>query len=99
MDIKIVKLVTGEQLLTEFAQVGPEKVQLTKPMMLIPGPEGIQTMPWLMLAKKEEVVIEKCHIMAVFDPKDELVNGYKQQVGAIVTAPANALNDKGKLVL
>lgn len=99
MDVKIVKLVTGEQLLTEFAIVGADKARLTKPMMLIPGPEGIQTMPWLMLAKKEEVVVEKRHIMAVFDPKDELVNGYKQQVGTIVTAPANALNDKGKLVL
>jgi len=99
MNVKVVKLVTGEQLLTEVAEIGSDRTRLTKPMMLIPGPEGIQTMPWLMLAKKEEVIVDNIHIVAIFDPKDELVNGYKQQVGAIVTAPAHALNKDGKLIL
>lgn len=101
MDVKIVKLITGEELLTQIEDDG-QNVTLTKPMVLImqPGPQGgLQMVPFLMLGKSEKVVIRSENILFSYEPKEELANGYRQQVGSIVQAPANALDSKGKLVM
>lgn len=108
MTIQIVKLITGEDILTEVEDIfedahdqiyAEDKVKLVKPMMLIMQQQGMQMVPWLMLAKKEEVIIGKDRIVFMYDPRDELVSAYQQQTGQIVTAPAGVLDPKGKLVM
>lgn len=99
--VKIVKLITGEDLLTQVDEWEGDKVKLTKPMMLVmqQGPQGgLQMVPWLMLAKEESVVVDSSSVLLSYEPKEELVSAYQQQTGSIVTAPANALDSKGKIV-
>jgi hypothetical protein len=96
VEVKLVKLTTGEEILTNVERVSGG-FRLSKPMILIPHQQGLQMMPWLMFAAKDEIEIEDKNVFIMYEPKKELVNGYKQQTGGIVTAPANALNEKGKL--
>jgi len=101
MDVRIVKLITGEELLTQL-EPHDEGQTLKQPMVLImqPGPQGgLQMVPFLMLAKGDSVDVRDENILFTYEPKEELANAYRQQVGSIVTAPANAINDKGKLVV
>lgn len=102
MEVKIVKLITGEELLTQIGVSVAEEVTLKQPMVLVmqPGPQGgLQMIPFLMLAKGDSVEIREESILFTYEPKEELANAYRQQVGSIVTAPANALDKQGKLAL
>jgi len=67
-------------------------------LIMQPGPQGgLQMVPFLMLAKGDSVTVKKENVLFSYEPKEELANAYRQQVGSIVTAPANALNREGKL--
>jgi hypothetical protein len=61
--------------------------------------QGLQMVPWLMLSKEDEVTIKNDKIVMIYEPRDELVAGYRERTSGIVTAPADALNNKGKLVV
>jgi hypothetical protein len=99
-DIRIVKLISGEDLLTQVdIDEGLETLTLIKPMLLVPQPNGLQMVPWLMLAKKETVHVKEYNVITMYEPRDELVNGYRQQTGSLVVAPAGVLNKEGKLIL
>jgi len=97
-NVKIIKLVTGEEVLSEVKDL-PDGVVLIKPMMLVMQQQGLQMVPWLMLAKEQKIKILKDKIVMQYEAKAELVSAYQQQVTGIVTAPANAIDGKGKLVL
>ena len=97
--IKIIKLITGENLISEVDDLN-DKVRLNKPMMLGMNQERqLSMMKWLELSKEDNVMISKDMIVMMYEPINELTNGYQQQTGGIVTAPANVLNEKGKLVV
>ena len=98
MTIKMVKLVTGEDLLADVTEE-ENKITLKEPMALIMQGQGLQMVPWLMLAKVQEVTFDRSKTVLTYEPKDELVSAYQQQTGHIVTAPANVLDTKGKLVV
>ena len=98
MNIKIVKLVTGEEVLSQVED-NIDNVVLKKPMVLVMQQEGLQMVPWLMLAAEQEVTIDKSKIVMIYEARQELVAGYQQQTGGIVVAPANTINNKGKLVV
>lgn len=97
MEVKILKLVSGEEILAKVTEGDSDNtVVINKPMalMLHTGQQGgIQMVPWLMLSQKEEAEIPKDKIIVMYDPKTEIVNGYQSQIGGIVTAPANALDN------
>jgi len=98
MSIKIVKIVSSEELLADVEEEG-NKITLKEPVVLVAGQQGIQMVPWLMLAKKQEVTFDCSKVILSYEPKAELVSAYQQQMGHIVTAPANTLNSKGELVI
>jgi hypothetical protein len=100
MDVRIVKLITGEELLSQYEE-NADQVVLTKPMMLIMQSNGLQMVPWLVLmfcsGNVDKVTLKPSQVLFSYEPKLELANGYRQQVGSIVTAPAGVLDKKGKL--
>lgn len=92
MEVKVVKLVTGEEVLANVIE-RDNSVKLNQPMLLLVSPEGLRIIPWLMLGDNSDVEISMDKVIVVYKPKAEIINGYKQQTGGIVTAPATALNN------
>jgi len=91
MNIKLVKLATGEDIICEYKEED-DKVTLEKPVMIESGPteEGfgyILTFPWMMISGKETFELQKIHIICAVDPVEDLANQYSSQFGSgIVTA-------------
>lgn len=82
-DVKVVKLVTGEELLASVTdQIGVWLLE--KPYVMVMGPEGIGTMPFIPYAETEEVVIDKNHVVVVLEPKESIKASYSKMVGKII---------------
>ncbi len=91
MNIKLVKLATGEEIICEYKEE-ENKVILEKPVMMevVPTEEGLSvgmTFPWMMISGKETFELQKIHIVYAVDPVEDLANQYNSQFGSgIVTA-------------
>ena len=93
MQTKCIKLVSGEEILTEVLSESSDIIYIKNPVVMIMAREGqLAIVPWLPLAEKQECSIKKSDIILSYIPKQDLVNHYKQQTGGIVTAPAGVLN-------
>ena len=85
MKVKIIKLSTGEELVSRCVEKEDEVI-LNKPMTLQAvqtnqaNQVGMALMPWLMAGKCEEVVIKKSLIIAVDEPKDQAEKKYLSNV-------------------
>ena len=84
------KLISGEEILTKMEKVD-NKYKIKQPMMLVVHQQGLQMVPWLMLSSDETATIDERHVVATYEPRSEIVNGYQEQTSGIVTAPASAL--------
>ena len=91
MNIKLVKLSTGEEIICEYKEEN-DKVVLENPIMMevVPTEQGVSvgmTFPWMMVSGKEIFELQKIHIICAIDPVEELANQYNSQFGSgIVTA-------------
>ena len=92
MNIKVVKLVTGEDVICEYKEKDENYVIMEDPViiMTVPTEEGIgisMALPWGMISDKREFEIRKDHIIYEIDPPEELSNQYSSQFGSgIITA-------------
>ena len=93
MNIKLVKLVSGEEIICELEEK-EDKVILKQPISVVAVPqddgEGIGvgfTLPWFLCSGEKEHIISKNHILCSTDPPIEMVNTYNSHFGSgIVTA-------------
>lgn len=85
-DVKVVKLVTGEELLASVTDKTDteDAYLLEKPYVMVMGPEGIGTMPFIPYAESDEVLISRLHIVVVLEPKEAVKQQYSKMVGKII---------------
>lgn len=84
-DIKVVKLITGEELLSSITdQDGLDKWILEKPYVMVMGPEGTGIMPWVPYAETDRITIDKKHVMIILEPKEAVKQSYSKMVGKII---------------
>jgi len=84
-DVKILKMITGEEVMARISDSGG-LITLDHPMMLqaIPqqttGQMGVALIPWLMSGKSTKLTISEDHIIALDDPQDQAEKNYLAQV-------------------
>ena len=86
-DVKVLKLITGEELIARVIEEKNNLITLEKPMilkMLAPdrttGQVGFALMPWMQAAKNEKVTISTEHIIAEDEASDQTEKNYLQVV-------------------
>lgn len=88
MDIKLMKLTTGEEILAEIVSENASAVTMKNVLAVVLNPtrEGISYgfMPWGNLSKDDKV-ISNAHIICKSVPTDEVLNSYNSMFGGIVT--------------
>ena len=90
MEVKLVKLITGEDIIAECEYEGrwDEHVTAHDPFTLAMHPEkGLVLMKFSPYAKTEKVQFKAETILCVLDPQEPLVNHYKELTGKIITPP------------
>ena len=89
LNVKVIKLVTGEELISQ-CEINDKELILKNPVMIGMTKDG-QTglMPWAPFVDSKTIHISKSNVIYTETPIIEVVNGYNQQFGSgIVTANA-----------
>ena len=85
-DVKVLKLITGEEVIARVSRESSNLLILDRPMILqmMPanqqGQLGFALVPWLMSGKSEKITISIDHIIAEDVPKDQAEKNYLAQV-------------------
>lgn len=86
--IKIVKLVNGEDLISDI-KINESDVVLKKPYKFVLTNEGIGSIPYMPFSKDEEYKISLNHILSIAEPEDDFRNAYNSQHGSGIVVPKN----------
>ena len=85
-DVKVLKLITGEEIITRLTETD-KVISLDKPMMLrtVPatsatGQIGFALVPWLVSCNNQIIEIERIHIIAMDDARDQVSKNYLEAV-------------------
>ena len=92
MDVKLLRLTTGEAIVAEMVYSDALITTIKKPFVLIPMAQNpgsssetkLYFSPFIPFAENEEMHIKEENIITVNDPKSEIKDNYLQYVGAIV---------------
>lgn len=93
MTVKLVKLVTGEEVLAGFevAGIGDAWV-LDNPVRIMLNAQGVSMMPFSPFMKGDQLIINKLNVIYFVDVEEELANAYNSKFGSgILTASSLAL--------
>lgn len=89
MMIKLVRLVTGEDVVCELER-RDSTVVLKKPHRLLLTKEGLASMPLCPFSATDTYEVDARNIVFEVDPEADIRNSYAEQVGSIVL-PSSSL--------
>ena len=96
-NIRIIKLVTGEELLGDVTDQGltysikNAVIVALVPSRANPQQPSVGLAPWMPYAENDPVVIPKQHVVYDAKPIKEMVNNYNSIFGGIITPPKTLL--------
>ena len=95
-NIKVLKLVTGEELVVEITNENEDNVTFKNPVAAVlqrsqqNGGAALGFMPW-MHAANGPFIIAKSKVICIAEVADEVKNGYNQIFGAGIVVPPKDL--------
>ena len=93
MKIKYLKLVTGEELVTEWIEDKHDSVEvkLKNPLGILMSQTekgfNIQLVPYGSMAQNEEIMVNYKNIVFTAEPETKLRNQYESITGQVITPP------------
>lgn len=95
VDVKMVKLCTGEDIFGEVVDdITSAHIVIKKPVQLIPTNSGIAMVgyPNPMLAKEnQDITLWECDIVFMVEASDKVVTAYNEKMTGLVLPPASKL--------
>jgi len=94
MSVKIIRLISGEEIIANYTDNG-ETITLKDASVLIPSPEGkLLLARWIPYANTENgVTLEKRHLVFVIDPQKELADHFLTVVVNNLVIPGKKIVD------
>lgn len=96
-EVKLIKLVNGEQLIGMVTDEDAENIGVKKPIVIFAHPQGMAMRPWLMGSKGDSVTIKQIHVIATDEVEAELAQEYNEKYGsglAVATPQQTAILTK-----
>lgn len=95
MTIKIVRLMTGEDIICNYEETEDGFRVLKNPCMMVPSPNGIGAATWLPYSKEAQVngsgvKLNPDYVAFTADPTDEVLNQYSTTFGNGIVIPQTA---------
>lgn len=90
--IKVVKLVTGEDVVADIEMLeNNTKVLMKAPQRFVMTQEGLGSIPLMPFSSDEKFTVSMNHVILIAEPDAEVKNGYNAQHGSgIVVASAGS---------
>ena len=99
-NIKIIKLITGEELLAEvtISSPIPNSITMKNPVRIVvmpnkldPKTPNVGFAPWAEFSEDKSFELDKAHILAIINPIKEFVNQYNTMFGGLVVPSSNLI--------
>jgi hypothetical protein len=102
-NVKILKLITGEELLGEILPGGPSVCEIKNPVRIVvipsnpamqynpKSPANIGFAPWAEFSDQKTFIIDKSHVLCIIEPIKEFVNQYNSMFGGLVLPTSNLI--------
>lgn len=97
-NVKILKLITGEELLGEILPGGPSVCEIKNPVRIVVMPNKIDPKtpnvgfaPWAEFSDQKTFIIDKSHVLCIIEPIKEFVNQYNSMFGGLVLPTSNLI--------
>ena len=85
MNIKIVRIVSGEELIGEWNE---KTNTITSPVVMVPvAKDQLGFQPWIPYSEEEEMTFKEQHIVVVLTPDNKLQNEYNRVFGSGLLVP------------
>lgn len=103
MSVKIIKLLTGEELIAKVLPSSDSVVILQNPVRIVvipPDPRmqfdpkkssNIGLAPWAEFTDDKEFVLDKSHVLAIMNPIKEFATQYSSMFGGLVVPTTNLI--------
>lgn len=92
LNVKMIKLINGEDLIADVTNDGGNFVKFKNPMRVIvmptktdPKTPTVGFAPWAEFYDEKEFTLDKSHVLVIASPVKEFVNQYNSIFGGIVT--------------
>jgi len=79
MEVKTLKLVTGEEIIARVIKEG-DCWKLNHPVISVQTPQGMGLMPYCVTSSDVEMTLHSDHIMLLLDTRKELADQYLENV-------------------
>lgn len=84
--IKLIRLVTGEDVVSDVEKKADGNYVLKKPHRLVIAREGLGSMPLCPFSKSDVYEISASHVVWEAEPESEIRDSYASATGSIVVA-------------
>ena len=91
--VKVLKMITGEDLIAECKDSDDGNIILKNPCILVPAKDGgVGIAPWAFMTKDgmqggDGIEISNDHILFVAEAQEEIYNQYNEQFGSGLVVP------------
>jgi len=90
MNVKIVKLISGEDLIAELAD--SDDIIVKNPVVMIPvNKDQIAFQPWIPYAEDKEYLLKETQVVIIATPSETIVNEYQKIYSSIVTPKQSSI--------
>lgn len=97
-DIKIVKLITGEELLAKILPSSIDILKMENPVRVVVIPNKIDPKtpnvgfaPWAEFSDDKVFEVDKRHVLTVISPIKEFINQYNTMFGKLIVPNSNLI--------
>ena len=94
MNIKVLRMWSGEDVVTDVLAEDEDFLTITNPIVAVPaGNNQLGFAPWapLLKGKDVELRIQKAYVVYVSEPNDSIENQYTEMFSVIATPPKSGL--------
>ena len=98
-DVKIIRLVTGEDVISKQEPDNGDGIVLTKPFVIIPTqaapgkPVQLMMTPYSPYSKEPTVTIKKDKVVSIVEPKDDILKSYQANTSSIIQADKSLITE------
>jgi hypothetical protein len=77
-EIVSIKLITGDEIIAKLEDESTDYIKISRPLMIVPGPDGLGMIPYVFLAQNELMKIQMDHVIILSPSKKDAADQYIQ---------------------
>lgn len=82
-EIVSIKLITGDEIIAKLEDESTDYIKISRPLMIVPGPDGLGMIPYVFLAQNELMKIQMDHVIILSPSKKDAADQYIQGITGI----------------